>query len=367
MIDEPAALGELARRLAGCAAIALDTEADSLHAYPEKLCLLQISVAGEEREEPWLPRDALIDPLAPALREGGAPALEPLLAALRSRELLLHGADFDLRLLRRACDFVPRAVFDTMLAARLLGESRLGLKALLARHLDVEIVKGPRKANWARRPLDRRMIEYARDDTRYLVELAAILRAELSRQGRAAWHAEMCAALVEDCAQPREVDPERVWRIKGHNRLDRRGLAVLRAVWRWREDEALRCNRPPYFVVAHEQLISISLAASAGRRPNFGKLPARRREGLRLAAERACVLPPEERPRRLKPKASAPMSGEQQQRLAWFKKRRDAIAEELALDPSLVASKAALDRVARDPERGAETLMQWQRELLLDI
>jgi len=115
--------------------VALDTEADSLHAYPEKLCLLQISVEGA---------DELLDPLSAA-------KLEPILSVLKARELIMHGADYDLRLLRKSLNFVPSAMFDTMLAARLLGIREFGLNNLVARFLDVKLEKGPQKANWARR------------------------------------------------------------------------------------------------------------------------------------------------------------------------------------------------------------------------
>ena len=360
LVETPAALRELIARVSSRARVALDTEADSLHAYPEKLCLVQVSLRGEG----VAPVDALIDPLAPALAEDAA--LTPLLETLRPRELLLHGADFDLRLLQRSLDFVPARVFDTMLAARLLGASRLGLKELLAERLGVAIGKGSRKANWARRPLDSRMIRYARDDTRYLDALAAQLRAELEARGRLSWHAEMCAALVEDCAQPREVEPDRVWRLKGSNRLNRLGLAVLRALWRWREDEAVRCNKPPYFIVSHELLVAAAAAVGAGRSPSFERVPTRRRDAMLEAVEGACALAPDERPSRLRARSGAPMSGEQQRRLANYKRRRDAVAESLGLDPWLVASKSALDRVARDPETGGASLMRWQRALLLD-
>jgi ribonuclease D len=117
--------------------VALDTEADSLHAYPEKVCLIQIStVAG----------DRMIDPLAGI-------DLDPLLEALSGHELIMHGADYDLRLLLKHHQFVPSAIFDTMLAARLLGDREFGLQHLLEKYLGVKLEKGPQKANWALRPL----------------------------------------------------------------------------------------------------------------------------------------------------------------------------------------------------------------------
>ena len=164
VIDTDEKLAVLVTRLPVDRWIALDTEADSLHAYPEKLCLLQVSVPGA---------DELVDPLARM-------NLLPLLDRLKRNELILHGADYDLRLLGRAHGFVPRVVFDTMEAARLVGQREFGLTHLVKKYLSVELEKGPQKANWASRPLTERMQTYALNDTRYLRGLADVLK--LSRQ-----------------------------------------------------------------------------------------------------------------------------------------------------------------------------------------
>src|SRR5437867_5272667 len=184
--------------------VAIDTEADSLHAYPEKLCLIQISLPGA---------DELIDTLA-------ALDLSAFLDVLRGRELILHGADYDLRLLRRAYAFVPKLVFDTMLAARLLGFTEFGLTDLVEKLLGVQLEKGPQTADWARRPLTERMINYARNDTRYLQPLSDLLKARLQEKGRLAWQEESCARLVNECAELRPTDPDQVRRIKGTDKLD---------------------------------------------------------------------------------------------------------------------------------------------------
>jgi ribonuclease D len=136
--------------------VAVDTEADSLHAYPEKLCLLQISTAAG---------DELVDPLA-------GMNIDPLLDALAGHELIFHAADYDLRLLRKHHEFVPGAIFDTMLAARLLGMKKFSLGDLVETGLGVKLEKGSQKADWARRPLTPKMEDYARNDTRYLKPLA---------------------------------------------------------------------------------------------------------------------------------------------------------------------------------------------------
>src|SRR5581483_2017861 len=166
--------------------VALDTEADSLHAYPEKLCLLQFSLAAG---------DFLLDPLAGL-------TLGPLWEELHRHQLLMHGADYDLRLLRKNHAFIPTRILDTMLASRLLGEREFGLVHLVKKYLDVTLEKGSQKADWARRPLTPRMEAYARNDTHFLKPLADILEARLRERGRLAWLQESCRRLIAECARP---------------------------------------------------------------------------------------------------------------------------------------------------------------------
>src|SRR5947207_6671072 len=206
VIDSAEKLAGLLPRVQTADWVALDTEADSLHAYPEKLCLIQISLPGV---------NDLVDPLA-------ALDLSRLIVALRGHELILHGADYDLRLLRRTCGFVPGHIFDTMLAARLLGFAQFSLTSLVNRLLGIPLEKGPQTADWARRPLTERMVAYALNDVRYLKPVADSLRAGLEAKGRLDWHREMCARLVDDCAQLRSPDLDQVWRLKDAAKLDRR-------------------------------------------------------------------------------------------------------------------------------------------------
>ena len=149
----------------------------------------------------------IIDPL-------GRMSLTPLFDVLKDRELILHGADYDLRMLWKGCRFRPRSMFDTMWAARLLGYSEFGLTQLAGQVLGITLEKGSQKTNWARRPLTERMEQYARNDTRYLRPLAEALSRELEKLDRAAWQAEVCARVIEECSQDRIQDPDLVWRVK---------------------------------------------------------------------------------------------------------------------------------------------------------
>ena len=350
VIDSDEKLAGLLPRVQTADWLALDTEADSLHAYPEKLCLIQISLPGA---------DELIDTLA-------ALDLSAFLDVLRGRELILHGADYDLRLLRRAYAFVPKLVFDTMLAARLLGFTEFGLTDLVEKLLEVKLEKGPQTADWARRPLTERMINYARNDTRYLQPLSALLKARLEEKGRLSWHQESCARLVRECAELRVTNPDQVWRVKGADKLDRRGLAVLRELWNWRDGEAMEANKPPYFILRHETLIALADAAAQGKTVSSllpPGLPSRRREGVLAGVERASQLPESQWPQRHRSSGHRPSAAEKR-RYDVLRQRRDDRAAELGIDPTLIASRATLGALARDWDKHQAELMSWQRELL---
>ena len=330
--------------------VAVDTEADSLHAYPEKVCLIQISTTAGDR---------LIDPLAGL-------DLTPLLHALSGHELIMHGADYDLRLLRKHHEFIPNAIFDTMLAARLLGVHQFGLSHLVDHFLGVKLEKGPQKANWAIRPLTARMESYARNDTRHLKPLADQLKTALDAKGRLAWHKESCARLIKDSSVHRPPDMDVVWRIKGSHLLDRPGLAVLRELWQWREKEAIGANRPPYFVMRHESLVQIAAAAIVAQ-PVDAFLPKhfsdRRRNGLMKAISHALALEPDHHPKLPRRMNRRPGEGEKR-RFAELQKRRDTHATQLGIDPTLIASRSILSDLSHDWDKHVPELMEWQKELL---
>jgi len=348
VIDTDEKLAGFLPRLQQAEWIAVDTEADSLHAYPEKLCLLQISIEGA---------DELLDPLARM-------DLRPVLGILQHHELILHGADYDLRLLRKCCDFVPATIMDTMLASRLLGCREFGLTNLVSTYLGVPLEKGPQKANWARRPLTPRMEVYARNDTRYLKPLADLLLAQLKSKGRLQWHQESCARLIADCSQLRPSDPDVVWRVKGSHQLAPSALAVLREIWHWRENEAIESNKPPYFVLAPELMVELAMAAAESR--NLQEiLPRhlwpRRRERLLKAI--AAGLAATEQPKVLRHKSNRQTEAEKR-RMMELERRRDQRAAQLGIDPTLIASRAMLVLLARDWTGHQKDLMRWQKELL---
>ena len=354
MIDTGQKLAEFLPKLHAATWVAVDTEADSLHAYPEKVCLIQIStVAG----------DVLVDPLAGF-------SLDPLLDALAGHELIMHGADYDLRLLCKHHEFIPDAIFDTMLAARLLGLREFGLSHLVEKHIGVRLEKGPQKANWALRPLTERMERYARNDTHYLKPLTDSFKSELKSKGRLAWHQECCARLIADSTQNRQPDMDSVWRLKGSHQLSRPALAVLRELWRWREAEAIAANKPPFFVLSHDALVRISEASCVNSKSIEPFLPKhlseRRRSGLAKAIEHGLSLPADHHPKLLRFISRHPSEGERR-RFMELQKIRDARAAELGIDATLIASRATLSDLAYDWDKHQQDLMSWQRGLLKPV
>ena len=350
MIDTQEKLAAFLPVVEAAAWLALDTEADSLHAYPEKVCLIQISTTAGDR---------LVDPLAGI-------DIGPFLDALAGRELIFHAADYDLRLLRKHHEFTPSVIFDTMLAARLLGEKQFGLSSLVEKYLGVKLDKGSQKADWARRPLTQKMEDYARNDTRHLKPLEEKLKSELLAKGRLAWHQVSCARLIAECSRPVVVDEDEIWRIKGSSFLERGALAVLRELWHWREREALAASRPPFFVLAHEKMVEISQTV-ADQKPVDPMIPPRmhprRRENLLAAIRKAQAVPPEKFPQLIKHRSQRPTEAEFR-RFREIEKCRDQHAHELAIDPTLIAPKSVLGDLARDWDKYAPELMNWQRELL---
>jgi ribonuclease D len=345
LIADPQGLAELVARLTPLPRIALDTEADSLHSYFEKLCLVQISTDQE---------NVLVDPLAGF-------SLQPLYETLAKRQLVFHGADYDLRMLHRGGQFAVSDVFDTMIAARLCGYQELGLAALVSKHFGVKLSKASQKANWALRPLSNQMIEYAINDTKYLLPLAEILQEELRRLNRLDWFSESCARMLASAREPRERDEGKLWRIPGSAALRPRAQSVLRVLWHWRDAEARAWDRPSFHVMSNEDILRIAEKAVQGEAFSTPRMSNRRRRSFEVILALALHIPEGEWP------ASAPSrrrrpTREQTERFEHLKNTRDKVAAELGLESSIVAPRNALEAASLDPR--TPLLMRWQRQLL---
>jgi ribonuclease D len=347
IITANAVLEEWCAALENEKAIAMDTEGDSLHCYFEKLCLIQISLAAQ---------NVLIDPLEPL----DFSKFNPLLS---KRRIILHGCDYDLRMLRRGIKFTAGEVFDTYLAARLVGLKEVGLASLVKEFFDIDLPKSSQKANWAKRPLTAAMIEYAINDTLYLLELADRLTERLSALGRWSWFRESCLKAVSAAAEDREKDPERVWKVSGSASLQGLSLAVLRALWHWRDEEAKNVDRPSFQVLRNEELVDLAKSAGESRVQIPQSIQGLRRKRLTGVLQKALALPESEWPLRVRSPRNRP-TGEQEQLFEHLRNRRDRVAEGLNLEPGVIAPRQVLERISREPEAIDGALMRWQRQLL---
>ena len=348
MIETSTALAELVARIATTARLGVDTEADSLHCYREKVCLVQVGLADA---------DELVDPLAEL-------DLSPLLDALSRTEIVLHGADFDLRMLYRLGLDAPGKIFDTMIAARLTGVTQFGYSALVAEHFGATLPKGSQKANWARRPLPPKIAQYARNDTHFLLPLAELLERRLEVLGRLTWLEQSCRRAVAAARVVRQRDPLTEWRVRGSNTLGPRASAVLRALWHWREDEARTVDRPPFHILSNEHLVDAARCFDRAETVSPRGIRGVRRARFERAADDALKLDRSEWPGRVPPKTRKRLTKHQDKCVAALKQRRDRAAAELAIDVDLIAPRAALERIAAEGDDGVDVLLPWQQQLL---
>ena len=262
-------LERVARSLAAGGDLAVDCEAAGYHRYSDRLCLLQLSTPSET---------FVLDPLAVDLTPHLKPHLED-----PARRVLMHGGSYDLRLLRRDLDIAVARLADTQVAASFLGEPGTGLQTLLHKHLGIQVSKKYQKADWAKRPLSRDMIDYAAGDTCHLHRLAAVLEAALRDLGRLHWANDECRWLAASAAESGEPEspPDPVTRFKGARRLDARTVTALREAIAWRDRTARSLDRAPFRVASDAAL----LATVAARPASVGQLADVKGFSPRLAAK----------------------------------------------------------------------------------
>jgi ribonuclease D len=343
-VVDGAAVARCCRDAAGTGAVALDTEADSFHSYRHKLCLIQLSYEATS---------VVIDPLAV-----GAEALAPLGALLADAAVtkLMHGADYDLRMLDRDLGFSAVSVRDTQVAAQLLGEPQTGLAALLAKELGVALDKSLQRADWSLRPLSPELLAYAAADTAHLGRLAAVLEARLAALGRLEWWEEECAALEGVRWQPPERDELAFERIKGARRLRGRARDRLAALYAWRERHAAAADVAPFRVLGGDALLALAERAPAdldelAKVPGVGASTVRRRGAELLQVLAAAPQAPEREARE-----RYVVDREREARIKALKGSRDARAAELAIEPGVLAPRASLEAVADRRPRNLEGL-----------
>ena len=354
LIDQPDQLAPLLAALDLVDEVALDTEADNMFHYRTRVCLLQFLVAGQI---------FLVDVLAPL-------PLASLWEKLATKHLLMHGSDFDLRLLADLCKFRPKSLFDTMLAAQLLNHQRIGLAGLLEQHFGVILDKEGQKANWSRRPITQKLLDYAALDVWHLPALRDILTRELVRLDRIDWLDQQCRRQIESGLIGFPQDDENDWRIGRSERLRGRGLGVLHAIWHWRQDWAQKLDVPPFKVCGGDLLLDIAYAAEDGdaeasimTKVNLGKRHDRLAPSLAAALRQGFARDPHTLPKRRRSE-HAPLTQSEVALQDRIKADRDRVAAKLEIEPTLIANRAQLAQIARAPDKIAEILLPWQAELL---
>ncbi len=246
VVATPSAFDDMLTRLLAAPLVAVDSESDSLYSYNEKVCLIQFSIPEA---------DYVLDTLA--VRE--VERLGELFAAPLT-EKVFHAAEYDIMVMRRDFHFEFENIFDTMVAGRILGWKHVGLGPILEERFGVKLDKRFQRADWGKRPLLPELIEYARDDTHYLIALRDIQKAELERLGRLDEAHEEFARLTRVMWSEREFDPNRYWIFEGARDLDPVGLGVLRELYQFREHRARHEDRPPFKVLSESMMVHLARA-----------------------------------------------------------------------------------------------------------
>lgn len=338
--------------------LALDLEADSLHHYREKVCLLQLST----RSATWLIDPLLVNDLAPL----GSLLADP------ERLIVFHGGDYDIRSLHRDFGISVGRMYDTMIAAQFIGLTEFGLAALLRSHFGVELDKRFQKADWSQRPLTADMANYAAHDTAHLLQLADSLRAKVEELGRSGWVAEECALVAANRMVDKGEGPLFL-HCKGAGKLQRRNLAILEQLLQLRDSQARQLDRPPFKVMSSESLLVIAerqlrtvheMSEVQGLTPRvlnrYGGL-------LEAAVQRGLELPEGQLPRF--PRSKGEPNPGIKARIAQLKKWREQLSAELQLATGLVAPNWLLERIAEQRPDSIEQLAavpgirRWQLAL----
>ena len=359
-LDTADAVDRFLAELSGVRALALDTEGASFHRFVDRVYLLQLSTEHHE---------AVIDPLPI-----GVPARLGALLEDRNVEVILHDADYDLRLLHQDYGWRVTNLFDTRVASQLLGLRSFGLAALLEQYFGLKLDKKHQRADWSMRPLPSDMLDYAAQDTMHLLGLREQLRDALERKGRWHWAREEFARL-EGTQWDSEDIGSSFLRLKGARDLSRRELALLRELAIWRDGVAKGIDRSTFRVVTNDVLLDLARRSPRtmddlrGVKGIGRGILEHRGEEMLEAMARGRAVPDAELPRF--PKSPRwdrdPLFDE---RVARLKRVRDESASQLELDPGVLCARDRLEAVARakprhiDEVQEIQELRGWQIEVL---
>jgi ribonuclease D len=227
--------------------LAVDTESNSLYAYYERVCLVQLSTRDE---------DVIVDPLA-------VDDMSPLgdLLADPAIEIVFHAAEYDVMTLKRDFDYTFTTIFDTMLAARICGWKQVGLGNILGEQFGVVVQKKYQRADWSKRPLPPEQLRYAQMDTHYLPDLRDRLLAELESRGRAQEAREMFADLPDLSPAEYNFDPDGYWRIHDTQALRHGQMALVRELYLMRDEQARQRDMPIFKIFGDRTLVELARIA----------------------------------------------------------------------------------------------------------
>ena len=356
LVADAGALEQLVRALAAFSVVAVDTESNSLHAYRERVCLVQFSTPEA---------DYIVDPIA-------LPDLSPLAPVFANPEQqkVFHAAEYDIVCLRRDYGFEFTNLFDTMSAARTLGWPQVGLASILDTHFAVTMNKKYQRADWKRRPLTPEQLDYARLDTHHLVALRDKQLQALTEAGRWPEAQEEFERLARLRADPDNAGPAPAafWRVKGARDLTPAQAAVLQALFAYREQQAERIDRPPFKVMGEATVME--LVRRAPRRAEElhgvpGMTPdqiQRHARGVLQAIEQGLDAPA---PRAPQAEREPDEVRDRYDRLHTWRKNR---AKARGVESDVILPRTALWDLARRPPRTRDELAQiadfgpWRRD-----
>jgi ribonuclease D len=356
LVADPAGLDSLVHSLAQYPVVAVDTESNSLHAYRERVCLIQFSTPAA---------DYIVDPLKLADLQPLAP-----LFARPDQQKIFHAAEYDLLCLARDYQFEFENIFDTMSAARTLGWPQVGLAAILDARFGVTMNKKHQRADWGRRPLTQEQLDYARLDTHYLLALREIQLQALAEAGRTLEAHEEFARLSRVRPDPADgtPDPLAFWRVTGAYGLTPVQAAVLKALFAYRQEQARLIDRPPFKVMGESTLVEIARRTPRdldGLQELAGLAPAqvqRHGPGLLRAVQHGLQGPPQRAPQvEREPE-------EVRERYDSLRKWRKEKAQARGVESDVIVPRSALWDLARRAPRTVGELTNivdlgpWRRE-----
>ncbi len=338
--------------------IAVDLESDSMFHFQEKVCLIQIAANSN---------NIVIDPL----KINDLSSLKPVFAN-RNIKKIFHGADYDVRSLHRDFGVEINNLFDTELAGRFLGIRETGLESVLQNRFQVRLNKKYQKKDWSQRPLPDEMLEYAAEDVAHLVLLANSLEQDLKEKGRLSW-------VIEESEKLSRVRFENTngvplfKKVKGAGKLDRRGLATLEALLRYRIELARKKDRPLFKVIGNGSILKIAKVRPSDMESLQDlKILSHRQTGMYgeeiiRIINNAMKIPSENLP--YYPKTRAPMvKPSVAKRIKALKDWRENTAGALKIDAGFLISKSILSSLAEiNPQdtnslEKIEGLNNWQKK-----